>query len=361
MQSHVSVRSVLATALLLPWLTVVPNALANLPEAEPGPALAADLVAVIECRADADVHERMGTFVRALGPQGSPAGFGPGGMPAWTKADSGSAFQSDYRLSAPITVFGHATTRVALQGNVYAAVLEGVTLPAFAAAHALAPDVERPGIVARTIAMEGRGSGYVERMSLEAAWVARDPGGVLAGCEVRVSNRWDAVADDVSSPARVAVDKDLGSVLQRVLVCRAGFAEAREARGALNRAQAGATPVQGWRPARDADGNGYWDAPAGFRVDGRAVARIVESNGHLAAVHPSDVPATLAGRLGMNEVEDEHGVAMFLGEFDPHLAEDGWWETRTPFVRGHASGGALRGCEYVEEFAGEPEADANGN
>lgn len=158
MQSHVSVRSVLATALLLPWLTVVPNALANLPEAEPGPALAADLVAVIECRADADVHERMGTFVRALGPQGSPAGFGPGGMPAWTKADSGSAFQSDYRLSAPITVFGHATTRVALQGNVYAAVLEGVTLPAFAAAHALAPDVERPGIVARTIAMEGRGS-----------------------------------------------------------------------------------------------------------------------------------------------------------------------------------------------------------
>lgn len=127
------------------------------------------------------------------------------------------------------------------------------------------------------------------------------------------------------------------------------------------RAQTGAAPVQGWRPARDADGNGYWDAPAGFRLDGRAVARIVESNGHLSAVHQGDPPATLAGRLGMNEVEDEQGVATFLGEFDPHLAEHGWWETRTPFVRGHAGGGALHGCEYVEEFAGEPEVDSNGN
>lgn len=110
-----------------------------------------------------------------------------------TAIKSSNPFLSEYRLAAPVTVFGRTTDRVAFSNAGLMAVFPDVAPQVLAKELGITPIIDAPGkyMGERTIidapfdggspAFQGR-----SRISLGVSTVTTHPGKVLAGCSYRI-------------------------------------------------------------------------------------------------------------------------------------------------------------------------------
>lgn len=105
----------------------------------------------------------------------------------------GNPFLSEYRLAAPITVFGRTTDRVAFSSSGLMAVLSGVTPQALAKELDVPPVIDAPGkFMGERVVTEAAFDGGSEafqgtmRISLNVSTVTTHPGKVLAGCSYAI-------------------------------------------------------------------------------------------------------------------------------------------------------------------------------
>lgn len=110
-----------------------------------------------------------------------------------TAVKSGNPFLSEYRLAAPIAVFGRTTDRVAFSNSGLMAVLPDVAPQALAKELGVTPIIDVPGkyMGERTIIdapFDGGSSAFQgrSRISLGVSTVTTHPGKVLAGCSYRI-------------------------------------------------------------------------------------------------------------------------------------------------------------------------------
>lgn len=110
-----------------------------------------------------------------------------------TAVKGGNPFLSEYRLAAPITVFGRTTDRVAFSNSGLMAVLSDTTPQALAQELDVSPVVDTPGkYMGERMIVEGPFDGGsvafqgTSRISLNVSTVTSHPGKVLAGCSYQI-------------------------------------------------------------------------------------------------------------------------------------------------------------------------------
>lgn len=142
-----------------------------------------DLVALIECRAD--VPDYTG-FALWLG--GEP---GAAGTLGWKEVSSGNPFLRQYRLPAPLHVFGHETTAIVFTATGPMAVLDGVAAPELARKLAVPATISTPDkflgekvVVDETEVADG--TTFATHIALNVSTVDSHPGEVLAGCSYAI-------------------------------------------------------------------------------------------------------------------------------------------------------------------------------
>jgi hypothetical protein len=142
-----------------------------------------DLVALIECRADAQDWNGL-----ALSLMDGPAAMEALG---WRERASDNPFLQEYDLPASIGVFGHHTERIALTATGPMAVLDDIAPAALAVELDIAPIVASPEkflgerVIADKRETEG-GTVFVTRVSLNVSSVTTHPGLTLAGCSYSI-------------------------------------------------------------------------------------------------------------------------------------------------------------------------------
>lgn len=102
-------------------------------------------------------------------------------------------FLSEYRLAAPITVFGRTTDRVAFSNAGLMAVLSDITPQALASEMDISPIIDTPGkYMGERVIVEAPFDGGspafqgTSRIALNISTVTSHPGKVLAGCSYRI-------------------------------------------------------------------------------------------------------------------------------------------------------------------------------
>lgn len=110
-----------------------------------------------------------------------------------TPVKGDNPFLSEYRLAAPIAIFGRTTDRVAFSSSGLMAVLSGVTPQALAKELDVPPVIDVPGkFMGERMVTEAAFDGGSEafqgttRISLNVSTVTTHPGKVLAGCSYRI-------------------------------------------------------------------------------------------------------------------------------------------------------------------------------
>jgi len=138
-----------------------------------------DLAAFVECRADVAGYN---AFALRLA-------FEPElvGRLGWKAVAGENPFLQQYRLNAPISVFGQTAGMVAFTSTGPMAVLEGVAAPDIAGRLGIVPLLSTPQKflgekVIGESSENGDGATCVTRISLNVPTVEDLPGKVLAGC-----------------------------------------------------------------------------------------------------------------------------------------------------------------------------------
>ncbi|TPM27935.1 hypothetical protein [Mesorhizobium sp. B2-3-4] len=140
---------------------------------------ALDLAALIECRADVSTYN--GFALRLAGEPDAAQTLG------WTEVASGNPFLRQYRLPAPVHVFGRETGTVVFTATGPMAVLDGVAAPDLAKELDIAPAISRPDkFLGEKVVAEStddtEGISLSTRITLNVSTVASHPGKTLAGC-----------------------------------------------------------------------------------------------------------------------------------------------------------------------------------
>lgn len=161
----------------MPLLRFLPVLLAAAPTAFAAPL---DLPALIECRQGVAEHAALAPLLA------DPLKAVAGGL---QPLPQGNQFMSEYRLAAPITVFGQQTDRVAVAGASIMAVLDQADPRPLAKRLALETGYDQDGkfmagreLVSRDVADPKTGEAQIESIILSVSTVATHPGKTLAGC-----------------------------------------------------------------------------------------------------------------------------------------------------------------------------------
>ncbi|TPL77713.1 hypothetical protein [Mesorhizobium sp. B2-3-15] len=138
-----------------------------------------DLAALIECRADLPAYNGL-----ALWLGGEPDAAQTLG---WKEVASGNPFLRQYRLSAPVHVFGRETATIVFTATGPMAVLDGIAAPDLARQLDVPATVSTPDkfLGEKVMAESSEDAGGVSlatRITLNVSTVESHPGRTLAGC-----------------------------------------------------------------------------------------------------------------------------------------------------------------------------------
>ncbi|TPJ20262.1 hypothetical protein FJW04_02705 [Mesorhizobium sp. B2-7-3] len=138
-----------------------------------------DLAAIIECRADVPAYNGL-----ALWLAGEPDASQTLG---WKEVASGNPFLRQYRLPAPVHVFGRETATIVFTATGPMAVLDGIAAPDLARQFDAPATVSTPDkfLGEKVMAESSEDAGGVSlatRITLNVSTVESHPGRTLAGC-----------------------------------------------------------------------------------------------------------------------------------------------------------------------------------
>lgn len=142
-----------------------------------------DLAALIECRADVPAYNGF-----ALWLAGEPDAAR---KLSWKEVPSGNPFLNQYRLPAPVHVFGRETGTIAFTATGPMAVLDGIAAPDLARQLDVPATVSTPNkfLGEKIMAESTEDTGGVRlstRITLNVSTVDSHPGKVLAGCSYAI-------------------------------------------------------------------------------------------------------------------------------------------------------------------------------
>ena len=152
-------------------------------EASPEPV---DVAALIECRGTMADFARFGGAMT----EGAP-------RLGWRRIDGANPFLAEYRLPAPIVVFGRSTDHVAFAGPGILAVIDEPDPARIAGPLGVADQAPGAKFLGEKVVREDAGGdesglGLVSRITLNVSTVDSHPGKTLAGC------RYDVDMDEPS-------------------------------------------------------------------------------------------------------------------------------------------------------------------
>lgn len=179
------IKMVTAGLLALAMTMTGPLAAAAGQDADFDPATV-DLAKLVECRTY-DVPSYNGFAFWLAGEDGAAARRHLG----LTEVESANFMLKEYRLAAPITVFGHTTRRVAFNSSGPLAILDEADPHPLARQLEIVPAIDTPAkflgerVIAETTEKVGD-STFGTRITLNVSTVTTHPGKVLAGCSYRL-------------------------------------------------------------------------------------------------------------------------------------------------------------------------------
>lgn len=154
--------------------------LAGLPAPARAQAPAPDLAALIECRGS---YERFMALLPVLADPLAAIALG------WRPQPQANPFMIEYRLNAPVTVFGHHSDHIAIAGDAVLAVLDLTDPRVLARQLQLETGVDTPqkalfGLEVRAEEVPARDGGgpWIESAVVNVSNVDSHPGKTLAGC-----------------------------------------------------------------------------------------------------------------------------------------------------------------------------------
>lgn len=194
-------RALLPLALLVPISVLAQTAD---PEEKLDPARI-DLPALIECRSQlADFHYLAPALIDPL--QAVSLG--------WRPLPQANLFMTEYKLTAPITVFGHKTDHIAFAGDSIIAVLDLPDPRPLAKQLELEAAIDTPAkamfgkeLVSLEETDPETGTGFIRSVVLNVSNVSSHPGKTLVGCSYSLDLAEDPV-DASAEPAAPAADTD---------------------------------------------------------------------------------------------------------------------------------------------------------
>jgi hypothetical protein len=147
---------------------------------------AVDLASLVECRADARSYNSF-----ALWLAGEPAAAEALG---WQEVASDNPFLKEYRLPAPVHVFGHDATTVAFTASGPMAVLDAIAPEELATKLGITPEIASAGkFLGEKVVLEAKeedlGMIFETRVALNVSTVDSHPDKTLAGCSYKVEVR----------------------------------------------------------------------------------------------------------------------------------------------------------------------------
>lgn len=157
-----------------------------------------DVAALVECRQDVAAHAALTAAVN------DPLKAVANGLQPLPRQNQ---FMEEFRLAAPITVFGHRTERIALAGASIMAVLDEPDPRRLAGTLKLETGYDADGkfmagreLVSRDVRDPGTGEAQIESIILSVSTVHSHPGKTLAGCTYSL----DLPAEDDAPAASTA-------------------------------------------------------------------------------------------------------------------------------------------------------------
>ena len=184
-------RPLLPIALLIPLLLAIAPVHAQ---------DAIDLPALIECR------QQVADFAALASVTDDPLKAVALG---WRPLPQDNMFMSEYALNAPVTVFGHATDRIAVAGPSIMAILDLPDPHPLADALKLETGYDADGkfmagreLVSRDVADPHTGEAMIESVILSVSTVKSHPGKTLAGCTYSLDLPDEEAPEAASGEAR---------------------------------------------------------------------------------------------------------------------------------------------------------------
>ncbi len=166
--------------------------------AQPAPATL-DLTALVECRRSVSDYDAVAPVVA------DPLKAVANGLQPLPQSNP---FMSEFRLAAPITVFGQPTEYVAVAGASIMAILDLADPRTLAGSLQLEPAVDNPDkfmagreLVSRDVTDPKTGETLVESVILSLSTVKTHPGKTLAGCTYSLDLPPEEEPADGASPA----------------------------------------------------------------------------------------------------------------------------------------------------------------
>lgn len=326
----------------------------------------ADLAAVIECRADAEVDKRLtsNAWKIALGSadEALPAYRG------WKVVEQDNSSIRELVLPGEMTVFGYRTNRVGITSDSFLALLDDASIDEVANRLELVQQEEPmlAHIRSRPLSLRNDGEGGIVLRGLTAVEVTTHKDVVMVGCETRHDNRSEQLRRrGKETPQEFASGIDVAQALQKVMTCEATALENHAAGWALALSDADeGQRFKGWRSGYDEDDNKWWAPPAPLTINGQPITRILKLGSTLYAEQEGEVAARLAGKWQLDRHAEEGEEVLYAAFLEPHVAEDGWHEGRTRIVRQWQPGKTLHGCQYAQtlpEYGTSPDDDVEGD
>jgi hypothetical protein len=142
-----------------------------------------DLPALVECRADVQAYNAFAFWLAAETDTSGKLG--------WQETESGNPFLKQYRLPAPVSVFGQETDTIVFTASGPMAVLDGISAPDMARKLEITPEISTAEkflgekvVVDKT--EEDAGMRFQTRISVNVSTVDSHPGKTLAGCSYSI-------------------------------------------------------------------------------------------------------------------------------------------------------------------------------
>lgn len=326
----------------------------------------ADLAAVIECRADAEVTKRLSSNAWKIAldspDEALPAYRG------WKVVQQDNSSIRELLLPAEISVFGYSTRRVGITSEAFLALLEDASIDAVASRLELVQQ-EQPMLAhirSRPLSLRNAGDGGIELRGLTAVEVTTHKGVAMVGCETRHDTRAEQLRRrGKEPPQQFAPGIDVAQALQKVMSCEATALDNRTAGWALALSEVDpGSRFKGWRSGHDEDDNAWWAPPAPLTINGQPITRILKLGSTLYAEQACEVAARLARTWQLDRHDEDGEEVLYAGFLEPHIAEDGWHEDRTRIVRQWQPGKTLHGCQYVQtlpEYGAAPDDEVDGD
>jgi hypothetical protein len=178
------------------------------------PALAAatagpDTATLIECRSDIASYAR--SVVPLLNDAAAASAAG------WTPLPRTNQYMSEFKLAAPISVFGTSTDQIAVSGGTIMAVLDQADPHPLATRLQLETGVDAPEkfmagreVASREVVPPATGKTMIESVILSVSNVSSHPGKTLAGCTYDLDEPADPAAAPEPAPTPAAAPATTG-------------------------------------------------------------------------------------------------------------------------------------------------------